>query len=475
MRVPADKPDLSCPRPVTDEVGAPLFGKGSINLHQLMIYISGPCLIVTIISCMILSWRHLHRYTSPQEQRQILRIVNLPIAYCLFNFLALTFTLDYMFIQPIAGVFEAFAVAGLFFLVLEYVTPDGTDREKYFDSLPNKTRRGKPIPGGSLGWFQKTWGSVLQYPLFKTILIIIEIITQYFGVYCENSFSFKHARLWLTLADYIFVGGATGAVIKFYLRVKPECAPIHRAGAKIWTFLGILFFQIIQDVSATDQDLRFIALTLCLSQLIFGLLNGKLFSPTKTATYNDINFGIASLMTCIESVVFSLIMQWSYSPSEYKAGQKLDRYGSGPAARTKTAKALLDACNPSDIIAGTVLALQMLFMRVRSRYGGSVGGVGGYGAPSHRRLGSEDQHLEPLSSRQNLRGQDPYMPPENDGDYETQYAPGYNAPPMPPSARDPSPGANYGHAQTWRADNLRPDAPRYPSGSSPPAEARQML
>lgn len=30
-------------------------------------------------------------YTAPQEQRQILRIVNLPFFYCLFNFLALSF------------------------------------------------------------------------------------------------------------------------------------------------------------------------------------------------------------------------------------------------------------------------------------------------------------------------------------------------------------------------------------------------
>lgn len=119
-----------------------------------MIYVSAGCLVVTVISCWFLSWRHLHRYTSPQEQRQILRIINLPIAYGLFNFLAITFVKDYMYIEPIGQIYEAFSVAALFYLVLEWVVPDGMDREKYFDKLEMRNRRGHPQPGGSLKWFQ---------------------------------------------------------------------------------------------------------------------------------------------------------------------------------------------------------------------------------------------------------------------------------------------------------------------------------
>ena len=59
-----------------------------------------------------------------------------------------------MWIEPIGGVYEAFTVAAMFLLVLEWVCPDGTDREKYFDNLENRSRSGKPLPGGSLKWFQ---------------------------------------------------------------------------------------------------------------------------------------------------------------------------------------------------------------------------------------------------------------------------------------------------------------------------------
>jgi len=166
---------------------------------------------ITILSTLFLNWRHLHHYSVPQEQRQILRIINLPAAYGIFNFLALAFPMDYQYIAPIAGVYEAFCVAALFLLGLEYVCPDGTDRETYFNNLPGRDKKGKPVAGGSLQWFQvsfvapsvasgsiltlekRTFSSVLQYPLTKTTFTIIQITTQYFHIYCENSFSPKYA------------------------------------------------------------------------------------------------------------------------------------------------------------------------------------------------------------------------------------------------------------------------------------------
>lgn len=207
------------------------------------------------------------------------------------------------------------------------------------------------------------------------------------------------------------------------------------------------------------------------SKIIFHLLNGKLFSPTATATYNDINFGIASFMTCIEAVIFSFIFHWSFSSSEYKEGEKMDRFGRGPAERIKTFRAVLNALNLSDIVAGSVLAFQLLFMRVESRYGGST-------VPQRQKtLRAEDQtHLEPMSRP--LRG---YANTAFEDENETYYSHGYSQPPMPPAARDPSPGAPFGRAQTFRGDDLRPGMTRqdsyqrkgYSRGYSPESQPLQ--
>jgi hypothetical protein len=149
-----DYSDMECPVPLERLVGTgePIFGDTS--LHEFMVYFSAACLGLTALSCWYLSWRHLHRYTSPQEQRQILRVINLPFFYCLFNFLAVTFTMNYILIEPLSSVYEAFAVAALFFLLLEYVAPDGTDRETFFENTEMRNWKGQPVPGGSLKWYK---------------------------------------------------------------------------------------------------------------------------------------------------------------------------------------------------------------------------------------------------------------------------------------------------------------------------------
>ena len=159
-------------------------------------------------------------------------------------------------------------------------------------------------------------------------------------------------------------------------------------------------------------------------------------------------------MTCIESVIFSLIFHWSYSPSEYKEGQKIDRYGVGPAPRTRTFKAIFDALNLSDIVSGTILAFQLLFVRVQSRYLGRSDGP-----QRQRTLRVEDQvHLEPLSDRNNVRGYDDQVT-ETEYEGQTQYYPGYAAPPMPQAARDPSPGAR-GHSRGISEERMPLQQPR---------------
>lgn len=133
-----DDPDnvATCARPLPNLPGAPLFNSSSITFHTLAVLIAAGSLGLTVLITIFGSWRHLRTYTAPQEQRQILRIINVAVFYAIFQFLALTFYLDYFYISPISKIYEAFAVAALFFLIIEYVCPDGTDREKYFDALP---------------------------------------------------------------------------------------------------------------------------------------------------------------------------------------------------------------------------------------------------------------------------------------------------------------------------------------------------
>jgi hypothetical protein len=189
-------------------------------------------------------------------------------------------------------------------------------------------------------------------------------------------------------------------------------------------------------------------------QLIFGLMNGKLFKASHQVTYNDLNFGVPAFMTCIEAVIFSLIFHWAYSPGEYKEGQRMDRYGVAPVKRTKTWRAILDALNLADLIAGTLVAMKYLPVAIsQSKF------LKGRGGGSNQRMTQGQMGMEPLSHGNNrMRGYSggsefddtSYSPPMESSEYGGA---GMHPPAMPRSAREPSPA---GRARTWRADQLRP-------------------
>lgn len=161
-RALASTNNITCARPIPSLIGGPLYSHSTITWHQLTIYICAASLALTLLSSASLAWQHIRHYTAPQEQRQILRIIALPVFYCLFNFLALCWYETYQYIQPLAGLYESFAIAALFFLLLEWVCPEGTDREKFFGEFAFKDKKGVIVEGGSLAWFQVSFFELLS-------------------------------------------------------------------------------------------------------------------------------------------------------------------------------------------------------------------------------------------------------------------------------------------------------------------------
>ncbi|KAF2792802.1 hypothetical protein K505DRAFT_223449, partial [Melanomma pulvis-pyrius CBS 109.77] len=281
-----------------------------ITFKTLMICITAICVCLTTISAITLASKHLRRYTVPKEQRQIVRIVSMPMFFAIVSLLSVLFYQQSIYLKPLMAAYEAFCVAGLFFLFLEYVCPEEEKRTAYFSAVENKDKKGNVIPGGSLLWFnvrnsppflrstQRTWVCVLQFPLMKALLTIAEIGTQAGNVYCANSLSPDYAHLWLLLIDIFILGPALTALFKFYGRLKPVFPRKHHALAKLVAFKGIVIFQFLLDV-------------------IFGILNGKTFKPSAKFTYNDLYYGLPMMITAFQALCFSLAFHWAFRSRMY--------------------------------------------------------------------------------------------------------------------------------------------------------------
>lgn len=143
-------PDSASKIALENTKGIPI--AGSVTFQRLMLYISCAFTAATILIILLLIWKHLHRYTVPREQRQIIRCVFVTVVFSVIALLSLVSYTAAPYIAPIANIYEAFAFASFFLLFVEFVVPEGENRAAFFQQLA--TRDGKR--GGSLGWFKVT-------------------------------------------------------------------------------------------------------------------------------------------------------------------------------------------------------------------------------------------------------------------------------------------------------------------------------
>jgi hypothetical protein len=144
--------DNTCARPLPGEHGEVL--SIGITAHTLFEYICYISLGLTVINSVYLILTHLHRYTVPSEQRQIVRIIFITVVFAVIGSLSVLFYVDSIYFRPLQEVYEAYCVAGFLLLCVHYVCPDEEARFSYFNQLENRDKEGNVIPGGSLKWFQ---------------------------------------------------------------------------------------------------------------------------------------------------------------------------------------------------------------------------------------------------------------------------------------------------------------------------------
>ena len=336
---------------------------GSLTFQHLIGIFGLVCLGLTIFLTLWLIFKHLHRYTEPNEQRQIIRLIFTPIVFALFSSLSIWFYPASLYLAPISTLYEAFALAALFLLFVQYLAPDSATREAYFHSLDNYNVKGQSLQGGSLKWLRLKWFFVFSYPLTILITTVAEEVTQGYGAYCTTSLSPKYAHLWILIIENVGVTFAVTSILQFYARVKrfPEFAR-HKPLLKLLSFKLIVFVNFIQSI-------------------IFSVLTSKnIVNPGQVVTMKDWAIGLPNLLICVEQVIFAALFHVAFKSREYHEIEKLKFVNSpdsntqghngynpqvppGRAAtisRKHTLKAALDALNMMDLILGIIEGFRLI-------------------------------------------------------------------------------------------------------------------
>lgn len=201
------------PRPLKNTETATLAGgRDFFTINQI---VTGTCALFTLLSLLVLMFRHATHLSRPNEQLAIMRICcYLPI-FTIGCFLEVSFPNAYVYINPWLDFAQALALCNFFLMMCQFVSPSDAQREVFFAALkvPQKKsmrglRRGggggkeaRPVDG--LLWYRRMWLSIFQYPAVQALVAIVTAVTESQGVYCLVSSSTKFAHLWLDIAHNV--------------------------------------------------------------------------------------------------------------------------------------------------------------------------------------------------------------------------------------------------------------------------------
>lgn len=299
------------------------------DAHRIGWAVSGAFALAAIIITLVSVSRHARNYHVPKEQRQIIRILYMPLVYAIISWLSYRFFRAYTYYSFTVIIYEAFTISAFLLLIIQYVasTSSGKTAE---GALARKDKEKLPLPfccwryRPTKAYFMYTikW-SVLQYVIIRPAVSIVGIICEALHILCQSSWSYKHPSVYLSAVDFVSISIALYGLILFYDLTKRELAG-RRPLAKFLTIKLIVMATFYQEF------------------VFDALQNHGIIKATEYWTASNIADGLNALATTIEMVFFAFFMMWAYPVSEYTRPD---------LPRTSAGRAIIDSLNFSDFVA----------------------------------------------------------------------------------------------------------------------------
>jgi hypothetical protein len=355
---------LSCPPdPHFGVVAEPI--SGSLTFQDIMTITAWVCFGVTLLLWLGLAIPHLRRYKAPNEQRQILRIISMPVWFTIVALIVLHVYKAAQYVEPLANLYEAYAMASLFLLYVHYVAPEAHTRAEFFQNLQTMTKSGAAAAGGSLHWFR-----VCQLELLSkcvTLILSIEILEDCVSLHLaiHNSYHYprNHASCRCLLQDIIEakicsrLASSISTCCNNYGLDDDHPVPASSQGlhAQTQRISEVDWLQAAcsSHYSATCEPLnkppKLVGFMLMmLLQFIFSILASHVHGNSKV-TYANIIIGLPQMIISIECAIFMVGFYFTFHSKEYR------QHTGDPRGAKGTTQALLHAINPIDLIHGVWL------------------------------------------------------------------------------------------------------------------------
>jgi len=227
-----------------------------------------------------------------------------PLVYSVISFFSYRYFRSYTYYSLAEAAYEGVTLSAFLLLLIEYVADTATGH-KAEKAMERKDKRKLPIPfccwryRPTKPYFMHTvkW-AVLQYVIIRPACSIAGIICEAYNILCTSaSWNIHYANVYLEFIDFISISIALYGLLLFYGLTKDELAG-RRPLAKFLSIKLIVMFTFYQS-------------------FVFSGLEGSVIHATEYWTATNIADGLTALATCIEMVIFSILMMWAYTWNEY--------------------------------------------------------------------------------------------------------------------------------------------------------------
>uniref|UniRef100_A0A1A7WP36 Transmembrane protein 184B n=2 Tax=Iconisemion striatum TaxID=60296 RepID=A0A1A7WP36_9TELE len=199
-------------------------------------------------------YMHLRFYTSPREQRHIVRILFIVPIYAFDSWLSLLFFTNdqyYVYFDTIRDCYEAFVIYNFLSLCYEYLGGESAIMAEI---------RGKPIESSclygtcclrgkaySIGFLRFCKQATLQFCVVKPLMAIITVILQAYGKYKDGDFNVASGYLYVTIIYNISVSLSLYALFLFYFTTRELLSP-YSPMLKFFVVKSVIFLSFWQGM-----------------------------------------------------------------------------------------------------------------------------------------------------------------------------------------------------------------------------------
>nr|VZI23985.1 unnamed protein product [Spirometra erinaceieuropaei] len=278
-----------------------------LETHGVQAFAGFMAFSAILITCQQI-YLHLTNYTSPNEQRWIVRILFLVPIYAFQSWLSLLFLRHqdyYIYFDTVRDCYEAFVIYSFLSLCYEYLGGESCIMAEI---------RGKKVPYSwvfctccfsgqvfTIGFLRFCKQATLQFCLVKPLMAVAVIVMQSIGVYKHGIFSFSNGYLYTTIVLNISAFLALYALVLFYLATSSILRP----------FDPLLKFGVVKAV-----------VFLCFWQgvLLAVLEKTEMLPALPNTNAGTVAAGIQNFIICLEMFFAAIALRYAFPYLIYAVG-----------------------------------------------------------------------------------------------------------------------------------------------------------